>query len=62
MLLLPRFAEVGVGGVCGRLVLTRPGAPTTLEGDESLYWRYESALKQWEGQLGSGRNNVRRMA
>jgi cellulose synthase/poly-beta-1,6-N-acetylglucosamine synthase-like glycosyltransferase len=50
------FADPRVGGVCGRLVLRRPGpqpdAPALAEADEGLYWRYENKIKSWEGKLG----------
>jgi cellulose synthase/poly-beta-1,6-N-acetylglucosamine synthase-like glycosyltransferase len=50
------FADPRVGGVCGRLVLHRPGverdAPAAAEADEGLYWRYENKIKSWEGRLG----------
>jgi len=54
--LVRHFADPQVGGVCGRLVLQRPGtgadAGTMVEADEGLYWRYENKIKAWEGQLG----------
>lgn len=48
--LASRFVDPEVGLVCGRLrYRTRP----TSEGSpEGLYWRYEDAIKRWEGRLG----------
>jgi cellulose synthase/poly-beta-1,6-N-acetylglucosamine synthase-like glycosyltransferase len=50
------FANPRIGGVCGRLVLHRPGTdpnqPASAEADEGLYWRYENKIKAWEGHLG----------
>lgn len=48
--LVSHFADPRVGGVCGRLVLRTPGQPQA--GGESLYWRYETAVKRLEGELG----------
>ena len=49
--LAAHFADPRVGAVGGHLVLHR--AATAAGGaDESLYWRFETALKAWEGQLG----------
>ena len=51
--LAQHFQDPGVGGVCGRLVLSRAlesrGAGL---GDEVAYWNYESTLKRLEGKLG----------
>jgi len=47
------FQDARVGAVCGRLRLTRPRAPASqLIADESSYWRFESLVKQLEGDLG----------
>lgn len=51
--LVAHFGDPRVGGVGGHLVLARAGAPRRqAEADESLYWRYETAIKAMEGQLG----------
>src|SRR5262249_38664493 len=44
------FADPRVGVVCGRLVLTDPA---TGGNADSLYWRYETFLKECEGRLGA---------
>jgi cellulose synthase/poly-beta-1,6-N-acetylglucosamine synthase-like glycosyltransferase len=44
------FQDPGVGVVCGRLVLTDPVSGGNVD---SLYWKYETFLKQCEGQLGA---------
>lgn len=44
-----RFREPGVGAVVGRLRLFNP---TRREFEESLYWKYETALKFYEGKHG----------
>lgn len=44
------FADDGVGLVCGRLRYVQPDGRVN---DEGLYWRYENALKRWEGRLGA---------
>ncbi len=43
------FSDPAVGAVCGRLVLTDP---RTGRNSDSLYWRYETFLKQCESRLG----------
>lgn len=48
--LVRRFADAGVGGVCGRLVLTVSEGGSAEEG---LYWRYETLVKRLEGGLGA---------
>lgn len=45
-----RFREPQVGVVCGRLILTDP---QTGRNADSLYWRYETFLKECEGRLGA---------
>jgi cellulose synthase/poly-beta-1,6-N-acetylglucosamine synthase-like glycosyltransferase len=51
--LVRHFANPRVGGVCGRLALQPPGRARPNTGaNESLYWRYESFLKNLEGRLG----------
>ncbi len=49
--LVAHFGNPRLGGVAGNLVLQRTN-PATGIADESLYWRYESLIKAWEGQLG----------
>jgi cellulose synthase/poly-beta-1,6-N-acetylglucosamine synthase-like glycosyltransferase len=44
-----RFRDPSVGAVVGRLRLYNP---TRREYEESLYWKYETALKYWEGKHG----------
>jgi cellulose synthase/poly-beta-1,6-N-acetylglucosamine synthase-like glycosyltransferase len=44
------FRDPGVGAVCGRLVLADP---RTGKNVDSLYWKYETFLKQCEGRLGA---------
>jgi cellulose synthase/poly-beta-1,6-N-acetylglucosamine synthase-like glycosyltransferase len=44
------FPDPRVGAVCGRLVLTDP---LTGKNVDSLYWKYETFLKQCEGRLGA---------
>ena len=44
------FADVNVGAVCGRLILTDPAGASNVDG---LYWRYETFLKKCEGSLGA---------
>jgi cellulose synthase/poly-beta-1,6-N-acetylglucosamine synthase-like glycosyltransferase len=43
------FADSKVGVVCGKLVLTDPATGRNVDG---LYWRYETLLKRYEGQIG----------
>src|SRR5262249_42174124 len=44
------FADPSVTAVCGRLVLTDPD---TGRNADSLYWKYETFLKDREGRLGA---------
>ena len=44
------FRSPRVGVVCGRLVLTDPRTGRNVD---SLYWKYETFLKQCEGRLGA---------
>ena len=44
------FADQRVGVVCGRLVLVDPQSGRNVD---SLYWRYETFLKECEGHLGA---------
>jgi cellulose synthase/poly-beta-1,6-N-acetylglucosamine synthase-like glycosyltransferase len=44
------FADAGIAAVCGKLVLTDPRQGRNVD---SLYWRYETFLKQCEGRLGA---------
>ena len=48
--LVRRFADPAVGAVVGRLRLYNP---TRAEFEESLYWKYETALKYYEGKHGA---------
>ena len=43
------FRDAQIGVVCGKLVLTDP---TTGRNVDSSYWRYETSLKRYEGQIG----------
>ena len=43
------FTKPKVGVVCGKLVLTDPATGRNVDG---LYWRYETLLKGYEGQIG----------
>ncbi len=47
--LVRRFRDPAVGAVVGRLRLFNP---TRMEFEESLYWRYETLLKYYEGKHG----------
>lgn len=50
--LVRHFADDQIGGVCGRKsVLTN--SDRVASGGDSLFWKYESALKQAESNLGS---------
>jgi len=50
--LVRHFSDSCVGGVCGaKKIIPQPGRMST-EGD-SLYWRFESAIKKAESDLGS---------
>lgn len=47
------FADPRVGGVCGRIEVTRPGRRAGGLGfAEALFWRYDQALKRAESRLG----------
>jgi biofilm PGA synthesis N-glycosyltransferase PgaC len=47
------FQDPRVGGVCGRLVLSRAYVPASwLMADEASYWRFETLIKRLEGDLG----------
>jgi cellulose synthase/poly-beta-1,6-N-acetylglucosamine synthase-like glycosyltransferase len=48
--IVTRFTDKRVGVVCGRLVLTDG---QTGHNVDSLYWKYETFLKQCEGRLGA---------
>ncbi|MEO8152862.1 MAG: glycosyltransferase family 2 protein [Rhizobacter sp.] len=50
--LVQHFAEPGVGGVCGVKHIREATDRESSQGD-GLYWRYESAIKLAEGQIGS---------
>jgi len=51
-LLVRHFADPAVGGACGVKQIKPAEDRQSTQGD-SLYWRYESAIKQAEGRLGS---------
>ena len=44
--LVSHFADPGVGGVCGELLLNAGHGRTG--GEEISYWKYETLLKRWE--------------
>ncbi|MGQ0634375.1 MAG: glycosyltransferase family 2 protein [Planctomycetaceae bacterium] len=44
------FADPSIGAVCGRLVLTDPKTGRNID---SLYWKYETFLKNCESRLGA---------
>ena len=46
--LAAHFADPAVGAACGRYELADPGSA-----GEAAYWRYQTAIKQQEGRLGS---------
>jgi len=48
--LVRRFRDTSVGAVVGRLRLFNP---SRAEFEESLYWKYETALKYYEGKHGA---------
>lgn len=50
--LVRHFADPAVGGVCG-VKQIKPAADRHSTQGDSMYWRYESAIKQAEGRLGS---------
>lgn len=45
-----RFQDPRVGLACGQLRYTGP--THLIKRGEAIYWRYEHAIKRWEGQLG----------
>jgi cellulose synthase/poly-beta-1,6-N-acetylglucosamine synthase-like glycosyltransferase len=49
--LVRHFSDARVGLVCGRLHYLPPDGSERDE--EGLYWRYEDAIKRWEGAIGS---------
>jgi biofilm PGA synthesis N-glycosyltransferase PgaC len=52
--LVRNFADPAVGCVSGQLVMRpQPGRETAAGSGQSLYWRYESAIKRLESQVGS---------
>lgn len=50
--LVSKFSDAKVGGVCGRLELEEPLENFDKTNREKLYWRYETYLKNLEGDLG----------
>lgn len=51
--MLRHFADPAVGGVCGRITVSRrPGRKGGLGFAEGLFWRYDQALKRAESRLG----------
>ncbi len=50
--LVRHFADESIGGVCGRKSVLQNADRNASDGD-NLYWKYESALKQAESDLGS---------
>jgi len=48
--MVSHFADAGVGGVCGKLVLVNPNDNTGGQG-ETLYWNYENLVKRLEGRI-----------
>ncbi|MCA8999620.1 MAG: glycosyltransferase family 2 protein [Planctomycetaceae bacterium] len=48
--LVSHFDELGIGGVCGQLLLTDPHTGENVDG---LYWKYENQLKRWEAKIGA---------
>lgn len=50
--LVKHFADPQVGGVCGLKQIYQAAERQSSQGD-SLYWKYESAIKQAESSLGS---------
>src|SRR3989338_4252462 len=49
--LVKHFSDEKVGCVCGRLIYRNPEEVVSGKG-ESVYWRYETALKKMESRLG----------
>jgi poly-beta-1,6-N-acetyl-D-glucosamine synthase len=50
--LVSKFSDPKVGGVCGRLELEEPTDNFDKTNREKLYWKYETYLKNLEGDLG----------
>ncbi len=50
-MLVRNFADAGVGAVIGESTYVDPEAPS--EHSEGLYWRYETAIKLLESEIGS---------
>lgn len=50
--LISKFSDSKVGGVCGRLELEEPINNFEKSNREKLYWKYETHLKNLEGDLG----------
>ena len=50
--LVSKFSDAKVGGVCGRLELEEPTDNFDKTNREKLYWKYETYLKNLEGDLG----------
>jgi cellulose synthase/poly-beta-1,6-N-acetylglucosamine synthase-like glycosyltransferase len=50
--LISKFSDVKVGGVCGQLELEEPTDNFDKTNKEKLYWKYETYLKNLEGDLG----------
>ena len=50
--LVSKFSDPKVGGVCGRLELEEPTDNFDKTNREKLYWKYETHLKNLEGDLG----------
>ena len=48
--LMSPFIDPGIGGVCGRLILTPPGRDIGGRG-EKAYWEFENRLKFFEGKI-----------
>lgn len=48
--LVRHFQDPGVGGVCGRLILTDAATGENVDG---VYWRYENWIKAQEGAVGA---------
>ena len=48
--LVGHFTDPGVGAVCGALEFARSAESAATEG---VYWRYETALRRMEGELGA---------
>lgn len=50
--LVSKFSDAKIGGVCGRLDLEEPIANFDRTNREKLYWKYETYLKNLEGDVG----------